>query len=426
MSGHEERSTVDFRVGASSPLGQGLRRHWVPACFSHDLPQPDCDPVGLRLLGERFVAFRDSAGAIGILDEFCPHRRASLVYGRNENGGLRCLWHRWKFGVDGQVHETPNTTDCTLRERVRAKAYPVRESGGIVWTYLGETGAEPAFHEFGWSKVGDNRRLMCAVDLDCNFSKGLEALMDSSHVSLLHADSIKKSPVFRSSIPARPSQDHIDAAPELRIETTDFGFHYVSLRRGEAERYQARLSVFVAPYLCFVAPENSAFLCVPRDDTHMRMYIIAWSPRIPITPALRADWVRFMGLDPQVLSACGLLPTGPAGPIADQNRFVQDRRGMRAGETYSGLPGLTAEDAAMMTSIPGISSYVGEHLTASDAAIVQLRRTLWKLARDTGDIPCGFKMGVSPEAINSCARVLSNPNDWREMIGYLPRAPATA
>jgi phthalate 4,5-dioxygenase oxygenase subunit len=262
------------------------------------------------------------------------------------------------------------------------------------------------------------------IDLDCNFSKGLESLLDSSHVSLLHEDSMRRSARFRSTISSNPSSGAIDPAPQLRVETTDFGFHYVSLREAAAGRVQARLSVYVAPYLCFVAPQDSAFLSVPLDDLHTRLYLIAWSPRIPITPALRADWVRFMGLEPAVLEACGLARRAISeGSLSDSNNFVQDRKAMKTRASYSGLPGLMAEDAAMITSIPGISDYSGEHLTASDAAVVQLRRILWRIARSGEEtdrpLPVAIPANLKSETLNSASGMLASADDWRTIAPYL-------
>src|SRR5215469_4224792 len=125
------------RVGPDTPMGRAMRRYWLPVCTSAQLPEPDGRPLRVALLGEAFVAFRDSRGRVGLLDEFCMHRRASLALGRVEKNGIRCLYHGWKFGVDGAVHETPNHPDPRLCQGLRAPAYPVREAGGLVWAYIG-------------------------------------------------------------------------------------------------------------------------------------------------------------------------------------------------------------------------------------------------------------------------------------------------
>ena len=141
------------RVGPGTPMGETMRRYWMPALLSWELPGPDCDPVRLRLLGEDLVAFRDSAGRIGVVDEACPHRLASLWLGRNEEGGLRCVYHGWKFTVDGTCVDLPSEPpDSAFKSRIRARHYPVAEAGGVIWAYLGPDPA-PAPPAYEWMTV---------------------------------------------------------------------------------------------------------------------------------------------------------------------------------------------------------------------------------------------------------------------------------
>ena len=145
-----EDNTLICRVGPGTPMGAVMRRYWHPVCTSAQLPAPDCAPLRVRLLGEDFVAFRDTGGRVGVLDELCMHRGASLALGRVEEGGLRCLYHGWKFSVDGALLETPNHNDPKYRERMKAPAYPVREAGGLVWAYLGPKDREPGFAPYAF------------------------------------------------------------------------------------------------------------------------------------------------------------------------------------------------------------------------------------------------------------------------------------
>jgi phenylpropionate dioxygenase-like ring-hydroxylating dioxygenase large terminal subunit len=411
----------DFRVGRGTPLGQALRRYWIPACVASDLPGPDCDPIRLRLLGDSFVAFRDSSGVVGILDEACPHRLASLVYGHNGEGGLRCLWHQWKFAVDGTILETPNAPTCGVKDRLKANAYPAKESGGLIWTYLGREADPPPLPEFGWATVAERNRAVIPLDVDCSFVKALEGLMDSAHISLLHVNSMPISTEFRSTITDNPYADAIDAAPEVEVEATDFGFHFASLRnavKDGAPARHVRIAAFVMPFLCFVAPTGSAFLSVPQDDDHTRFYNIKWFPNLPFTGRLRERWIEFMGLDAERLAAAGMTASMPGpGPLGRRNHFVQDRAGMRAGSTYSGLPGLNSEDAAMVCSIPSLCDYSGEHLTPADVAVTALRRTFATAARQAiaNEPPLGVQPRTDTRLINSASGVLSPGEDWRAL-----------
>ena len=143
-----QENEILTRVGPETPMGRMMRRYWLPVCTSEQLPKPDCDPLRVRLLGERFVAFRDTSGRPGLLEEYCMHRRASLAMGRVEDNGIRCLYHGWKFGVDGTIQETPNHCDERFRKRVKAPAFPVREAGGMVWAYVGPADKEPPFQKY--------------------------------------------------------------------------------------------------------------------------------------------------------------------------------------------------------------------------------------------------------------------------------------
>ena len=408
-------SKPDFRVSRGTPFGDALRRHWIPACESNEIFGPDCDPIRLALLGDTFVAFRNSAGEIGILDEHCPHRRASLVYGRNENGGLRCLWHQWKFDIQGNILDAPNSNDCTLKDRVHATAYPVKESGGLVWVYLGVPSDEPVFRDFAWARVPDRSRAFAAVDLDCSYVKALEGSVDSAHVSLLHSDSVSRSPVARMVMTGQTAPD-VDGAPVIEIENTDVGFYIASIRptadTGSSTR-QVTIAAFVAPFVCLVPPVGTAFICVPQDDRHCRLYNVKWFSALPFEGRMREQWVDFLGLDTASLEQAGIAPHfAPEGPLGARNHFIQDREGMRSGKTFSGLPGLTAEDAAMTCSVPGISEYEGEHLVPADLAVVRLRQHLWGLARQ----PAKPLNDTDLLSVHSGAGTLQEGDDWRELL----------
>ena len=142
------------RVGPGTPMGNAMRRYWIPACLSREIAEPDCPPVRVRLLGEDLVAFRDTEGRIGLVDEFCPHRRVSLYFGRNEECGLRCVYHGWKFDVDGncvdQLNEPP---EHQFKQHIQLTAYPTVELGGLVWAYLGPADKMPPPPKFAWTQV---------------------------------------------------------------------------------------------------------------------------------------------------------------------------------------------------------------------------------------------------------------------------------
>ena len=169
-------------------MGQVMRRYWHPIAVSEQLPKPDCDPLRVTLLGQNFVAFRDTEGRVGVLNELCMHRGASLALGRTENNGIRCLYHGWKFGVDGTIQETPNHADPRVRERMKAPCYPVREEGGMIWTYIGDKKKVPPFRRFSFMDAKPINRTVICVNVGCNYLQLWEGGVDSSHVGVLHSN----------------------------------------------------------------------------------------------------------------------------------------------------------------------------------------------------------------------------------------------
>ena len=175
------------QVGAGTPMGNLLRRYWVPALFSAQLPKADCPPVRVRLMHEDLVAFRDTDGRLGLIDERCPHRTASLFFGRNEECGLRCVYHGWKFDVDGNCVDMPSEPDGTgFAHKIKINAYPCIERGGVVWTYLGPAELKPAFPELEWTQLPDDYRFATRHVQECNWMQALEGGFDATHLAFLH------------------------------------------------------------------------------------------------------------------------------------------------------------------------------------------------------------------------------------------------
>ena len=123
-----------------------------PALISSELPEPDCPPVRVRLLGEQLIAFRNTEGEVGLLSEFCPHRLTSLFFGRNEEGGLRCVYHGWKFDAAGNCLDMMNEPQGSdYHTKIKATSYPVVEIGDLVYGYLGPEEKRPPEPKFEWT-----------------------------------------------------------------------------------------------------------------------------------------------------------------------------------------------------------------------------------------------------------------------------------
>ncbi|NIO11236.1 MAG: Rieske 2Fe-2S domain-containing protein, partial [Deltaproteobacteria bacterium] len=321
-----EENELITKTGPGTPMGEMMRRYWIPALLSEEIPEPDCEPKHVRLLGEDLVAFRDTQGRIGLLDEYCPHRGVSLAYGRNEEGGLRCIYHGWKLDADGKVLETPaEPPGSTLKDKVKHRAYPTREAGDVVWAYLGPPDKMPAFPEFEWTKASKPQRSVCKVLSDCNYFQGVEGSIDSSHLNYLHS----------SEFSVR-SKDH---APQLTDpEDTPYGFRYAAIRKAGTESY-IRITHFVAPFHVIIPPARiggedvrAHQTWVPMDDNHHYFYNFQFNKNGPFT----RDYAAQFELDANYRPARNR-----------QNKHRQDREAMKAGN-FTGIEGIRSQDIAIV------------------------------------------------------------------------------
>lgn len=417
MLSREDNETM-CRVSAGTPMGDALRRYWVPILSSHQLPSPGADPVKVEVFGERYVAFRDGNGQVGLLDEQCPHRSVSLALGRVEQDGLRCLFHGWKFSASGAVLETPTVSDPRFRERFKARAFPVREAGAIIWAYLGPAELEPEFPHWRYFDYPAERLLSVTFVVACNFVQVQEALLDSAHLTVLHQDAFKrKSDIdFANTV----STVTVAADPKIEVEDTSFGFHYVALRPapGEDGARVARVTSYVAPFHVLNANGDFVGMIVPIDDHRTLHHFVWWSDTKDIAhEPHRGEQLRFVGLDEETQHVAGLhydtwhLPGRPNR----RNNFLQDREAMRNG-AYSGLPIFFPEDSAMLVSSSEIRDRSKEMLSPGDVAIVRLYRTLLNVASQVqaGQAPVGLH--IDPRGIRGTNGVIAADQPWQSLV----------
>jgi phenylpropionate dioxygenase-like ring-hydroxylating dioxygenase large terminal subunit len=249
-----EENELLTRTGPGTAMGEVMRRYWIPALLAREIAEPGGPPVRVRLLGENLVAFRDSDGRIGLLDEYCPHRRASLWFGRNEECGLRCVYHGWKFSVDGScVDQMNEPEENQFKHKVRLTAYPTCELGGIVWAYMGPAEKIPPLPKFAWTQAPETHRHVSKAIQECNWLQGLEGGLDTSHAPILHR--LSKDNAGRGGI--KPSNPYVRAgAPQLVVDITDYGYQYTGIRRlGDAEMH-ARTYHYILPFHQIRAASN--------------------------------------------------------------------------------------------------------------------------------------------------------------------------
>lgn len=390
MMTRQENETL-CRVGPDTPMGRTMRRYWHPIATSAQLPAPDCAPLRTKLLGENFVVFRDSDGKVGVLDEGCPHRGVSLALGRVEEGGLRCLYHGWKFNVEGKLLETPNHPDPRICDVIKAKAYPVREVSGLIWAYIGDAAKEPPFRRYAFDEVPASNRVIHRIDVQANYLQLAEGGVDSSHVGILHTNQVR--PSWRA---MRQSSDQgvLDAAvmednaPSLEIEDTPFGYHYAAIRQSMAGggKRNVRVTPFILPTLR-VIPATFYYFNVfetPMDDVSTATYIVTHSDR----PLVDEEITKVVGLDDTRFysrSECAFTATWA-------DRLGQDRASMN--QSWTGLWGIQREDAVMALAAGPILDRTKEHLVAADQAVVRLRRRLMDAVKlvESGHAPPGVNL----------------------------------
>jgi phthalate 4,5-dioxygenase oxygenase subunit len=195
MLRHEQNELLT-RTGPATPMGAMFRRYWVPALLAEELTESDGPPVRVKLLSERLIAFRDTAGRLGLIDEFCAHRGVSLWFGRNEEHGLRCPYHGWKYDVTGQCLDVPSEPATNgFCQRIKLTSYPLVQRGDVLWTYMGPPEHQPPLPEFEFAMVPPSHSFTSKRLQYCNWLQAMEGGIDSSHVSWLHRDALRSDPL---------------------------------------------------------------------------------------------------------------------------------------------------------------------------------------------------------------------------------------
>lgn len=391
------------RTGLGTPLGLLMRRYWIPALLSEEVPEPDSPPVRVRLLGEDLVAFRDSEGRVGLLEEHCAHRGTSLFFGRNEQCGLRCIYHGWKYDIEGQVLETPaEPAGSTLKDKVRQVAYPCREAGGIVWSYLGPPEKMPLLPRYEWMELPAENLYVTKSIQDCSWLQGLEGECDSAHLSILHK---AFSDAKRGG--GDPDMYAADSAPTLEGMETDYGVRMISCRKADADTTYLRVSNIVLPCHGFIPTGGlkgnlegyTVHSHVPMDDRHSMRYNIHFRRNRPILPAERQhereiapDYTKIRNL---------------------ANDYLQDRQEQKR-ETFTGM-GRTflVHDSCATESMGPIYDRAQEHLGVSDVAVIAVRKFLLRCVRE---VAAGRE---PPHVIRSAAE-----NDLRHVACIVAKIPA--
>src|SRR5271156_5814879 len=369
-----EENELLTRIGPGTAMGETMRRYWIPALLVREIAEPDGPPVRVRLLGEDLVAFRDSAGRIGLLDEYCPHRRASLFFGRNEECGLRCVYHGWKFAVDGScVDQMNEPEENQFKHKVRVAAYPTCELGGLVWAYMGPSEKIPPLPKFAWTQTPETHRHVSKVIQECNWLQGLEGGLDTPHAPILHR--LLKDDAKRGGI--SPSSAYVRAkAPSIVVDLTDYGYQYAGIRALGDDESHIRTYHYILPFHQIRAshsergnPVDAGHIWVPIDDENTMVY--NWAYSVTDEPFIDEDRLE-RGIRH---GAFHVYQTNFRSKANRSNNYLIDRTVQKT-LSFTGIDGVNVQDRAIQETMGAIVDRSQEHLGPADKAIIQLRRLL--------------------------------------------------
>ncbi len=453
------------RVGPGTQTGNLLRQYWIPVMPSPQLAEPDGPPLRVKLLGENLVLFRDTSGQVGLLAENCSHRGASLFFGRNEEYGLRCVYHGWKYDVQGKCVDMPNEPafrwtesggrgseessglgaqaeggqaglateggtasndplmaagPARFMDKIRHTAYPCQERNGVIWTYMGPRKEPPALPDLEWNMVPEHQRWVHVTQWECNWLQALETGIDPAHTFFLHSR-MRAEGAAASGI----GLYHPDRAPQLHLVETEAGVLCGARRNQDEGHYYWRFNLFLMPFYTMFPPAGGSAIpghvWVPVDDTHTVMWSYSWNPHGPFS-------LRYSAAEPEFLPATSdpLTRWRPLGNAS--NDYLIDYEAQRT-VRFSGIPQNKYQDAAMAESMGTIRDRTQEHLSTTDGLLLRARRRLLAAAlalEQEGAPPPGAD---HPEGyrLRSGGVILPKDADWvsasRDGLAALTGAP---
>jgi nitrite reductase/ring-hydroxylating ferredoxin subunit len=418
MLSHEDNELL-CRVGPGTPMGALMREYWIPAALSSELPEPEGSPLRVRLLGENLIGYRTASGAVGLMQDSCPHRGASLFYGRNEGEGLRCVYHGWKFDPSGRCVEMPSEpAESAFKDKVRARAYPCVERAGLIWTYMGPRQTPPPMPDLEPTMAAG-----CSIQIyqrECNWVQALEGDIDTGHTVFLHLGSVDPSDVPDGTWAKYALSKR---APRYEVADTEYGVMYGASRPAEDDSEYWRIASFLFPFYAMVPTgvlglEVRVRAWVPMDDGHTLAMTISLGQPPPSRTAGR-----------QVVGPPETLPNttdwyGRFRCVADaKNDYLIDRKSQKS-TSYTGINSIFLQDQAVTESMGDIYDRTSEHLGTSDAMVIRTRKRLIdaaKALRDRGEVPPGVD---APHVYQqrSGGVVLPRGTDWIEATKELRKA----
>ena len=424
----EQDNELLCRVGKATPMGELMRQYWIPAVLTSELPAHDGPPMRVKLLGEELIGFRTTSGDVGFIQNACPHRGASLFFGRNEEEGLRCVYHGWKFDVSGACVDMPSEpAESNFKTKVHAKAYPTHERNGIIWAYLGDREVPPPLPDLEANMLDDASHVIYLYSVENNWMQGWEGEMDTVHAAFLHSGATRLEDTIPGTFAYYQAKQR-DA--RFSVIDTEWGTSYGVRRPAEDDTYYWRIAHQMFPFYAMVPTgvlglEIRFRAYVPLDDNNTMVWTINTSQpdraqaMVPRGAAAGGLAVR-LDYQPNTTDWLGRWRLEANG----HNDYLIDRELQKSGESYSGIRGIRQQDAAVTGSMGTIYDRSHEHLGTTDALIIRTRRRMIaaaKALRDEGIIPPGVD---KPEMYRqrSGGVILPRAADWWEASADLRRA----
>jgi phenylpropionate dioxygenase-like ring-hydroxylating dioxygenase large terminal subunit len=433
MLSHDENELLT-KTGPGTPMGALLRRYWIPVVLSKELT-PGGRVKRVMLMGERLIAFRGRSGRAGLIGEFCPHRLASLYFGRVEDAGMRCVYHGWKYDLDGQCAEMPSEPpESNFASKVKHVAYPCEERGGVIWAYMGPVSPPPPLPDLEFAMLPEPNVLITKRVQECNWFQAMEGGIDSSHISFLHApidhnDAEVTSGIDRARFGVGAAVQTGDRAPRFDVTDTDYGVAIGARRTQPDGRWYWRVTQFLMPFYTMPPSDidermGQSHIWVPMDDKTLINWMVTWHP----DRALTEEEIE-LNIQGKGAHMCDYLPptSEPYGDIRTSsnrgNDYLMDWEVHRT-RMFCGIPGFGAQDQAIQESQGDIVDRTRERLGTSDTAIIQVRKRLMTAARALRD------QGTPPPAgdprafrVRSASIVLKPGENWFDAV--MPRMVLT-
>jgi nitrite reductase/ring-hydroxylating ferredoxin subunit len=385
---NEEMSQTLTRTGPGSAMGNLMRRYWVPVLMSSEIAEPDGPQVRVQILGEKLLAFRDTEGQPGLIDEFCSHRGVSLYFGRNEENGIRCAYHGLKFHRSGECVDVPSAPQAC--KNMGIKAYPCIERGGLVWAYMGPKDKQPAPPDLEWCNLPASHVFVSKRLQESNYLQAMEGGIDTSHVSYVHSFEVDDDPMHQGT----KANEYIKADGNVvfEIEKTNYGMTLYGRRKGEPDSYYWRVTQWLFPWFTLIPPFGPHSLAghvwVPIDDHNCWAWSINFHPDKPLSDEERASMEAGKGIH------CEYEPGSYRTKANKDNDYLIDRQAQKEKRSYSGVFGFAVQDSSLQESMGPIQDHAKEKLLPTDRAIVMARRMLYEAAT-------ALQPDTEPPAINA-------------------------